>query len=95
MGRSVPWLDAASAISYLGKSVLMELYWEGEAESYGHLAHIIGVVLPMTGINPHAYFLIVALDCDERRDPYEVHLSDIRAIGVVKGREQGAMPGLA
>lgn len=39
-------LDAATAVSYIGQTALMELRWDDEPEPMWQLMHIVGVVLP-------------------------------------------------
>ncbi|WP_313514072.1 hypothetical protein [Pseudomonas sp.] len=80
-------LDAATAFNYLSKTVLIELRWDDEPESYWCCEHIVGVVLPMEGVHEHAYFLAINVASD-RPYPNEVFFSDIRTIRVMRHRDR-------
>jgi hypothetical protein len=79
--------DAATAISYIGKTALMELRWDDEPESVFQVMHVVGVVLPMEGICDHACFMAVYFDTT---DPYpeRVFFHEIRNIWAVLHRDR-------
>ncbi|WP_447589986.1 hypothetical protein [Aquipseudomonas campi] len=80
-------LDAATAISYIGKTALMELRWDAEPESSWQLMHIVGVVLPMEGVYDHACFMAVYFDTP---DPYpeRVFFTEICTIRAIRHRDR-------
>lgn len=80
-------LDADTAVSYIGKTALMELRWEAEPESSWQLMHIVGVVLPMEGVYEHACFMAVYFDTT---DPYpeRVFFTEIRTIRAMRHRDR-------
>lgn len=80
-------LDAATAVSYIGKTALMELRWDAEPESSWQLMHIVGVVLPMEGVYEHACFMAVYFDTT---DPYpeRVFFTEIRTIRAMQHRDR-------
>jgi hypothetical protein len=80
-------LDLATALTYLGKTVLLEQGWQQEPESFWQCMHIVGVVLPMEGICKHAYFLAVEA-CNDQKHPNEVFFADIRTIRVIRHRDR-------
>jgi hypothetical protein len=79
--------DAATAISYIGKTALMELRWDDEPESVFQVMHVVGVVLPMEGVCDHACFMAVYFDTT---DPYpeRVFFHEIRNIWAVQHRDR-------
>jgi hypothetical protein len=82
-----PAVIPSTARSFLGKSVLMELvFWDTGPEVLWRFFHIVGVVLPLEGVNEQGYFL--TMDFNGRsRFPDEVFFSDIRTIRVVPYRD--------
>lgn len=42
-------VDASTAQGYIGQTVLVELHWDDEPESYWYCLHIVGMVVPMEG----------------------------------------------
>jgi len=80
-----PGLDADTALSYVGKTVLMELTWDGE--SFWQCAHIVGIVLPMAGVQDNAYFMAISVAA-QYPFPDETFLADIRTIRVVRNRDR-------
>ena len=80
-------LDAATAVSYIGKTAIMELRWDAEPESSWQLMHIVGVVLPMEGVYEHACFMAVYSDTT---DPYpeRVFFTEIRTIRAIRHRDR-------
>ncbi len=80
-------LDAASAFAYVGQAVLVELVWDDEPEPFWQCMNIVGVVLPVEGIQEHAYFLAMELSSSTRY-PTEVFFSDIRTIRAMRHRDR-------
>lgn len=80
-------LDATTALTYIGKTVLAELGWPDGSEPSWLLLHIVGVVLPMEGIYNHACFMVVDFGSD---DPYpdQVFLSQVRTIRAIRHRDR-------
>ncbi|HCF4361059.1 TPA: hypothetical protein NIE75_003753 [Pseudomonas aeruginosa] len=80
-------LDTESALTYLGKTVLVELVWEQAPEPLWCLLHIVGVVLALEGVYSDPYFLVI--DANSERDyPNEMFWSDIRTIRVMRHRDR-------
>jgi hypothetical protein len=80
-------LDAASAIGYIGQTVLVELYWDDEPETVWHCLHIVGVMLPVEGVYPHGCFMTLDLNgCDDF--PNEVFFMNIRTIRAMRHRDR-------
>ena len=80
-------LDTESALPYLGKTVLVELAWEQDPESLWCCMHIVGIVLPLAGIQEEAYFLVKQVASDEPF-PNEMFWSNIRTIRVMRYRDR-------
>lgn len=80
-------LDAATAFSYVGKTVLIELAWDDEEETLWRLKHIIGVILPMDGVYEDACFMTID-GYRRERYPNETYFSTIRTIRVMRYRDR-------
>ncbi|MFZ6049392.1 hypothetical protein ACFW0H_25125 [Pseudomonas sp. CR3202] len=78
-------LDAATALSCLGQTVLMELVWEGDPESLWGCYHIVGVVVPVEGIYDHGHFLVLSALSPEPF-PSEVFWTNIRSMTTLHQR---------
>ena len=80
-------LDAVTAFSYIGKTVLLELRCDDEAEPMWQLMHIVGVVLPMEGVYEHACFMAVYFDTS---DPYpeRVFFTEILTLRAMQHRDR-------
>jgi hypothetical protein len=87
MRNDSPVLDAATAVTYIGQTVLLELRWDDEPDSYWRLSHIVGAVLPMEGIYDQAYFLVLHIN-NESPFPTEIFLGDIRTIRAIRHRDR-------
>lgn len=72
-------LDAATAMDYIGKTVLVELAWDDGEAPIWCCKHIVGVVLPMAGVYEEAFFMTIDGHSYERF-PSEIHFSTIRTI---------------
>lgn len=80
-------LDAQTALAYVGQTVLVELRWDEEPDSFWQCMHILGVVLPMEGVCDLAYFM--GLNVSSQLDhPNEVYFSDICTIRVMRHRDR-------
>ncbi|WP_313211894.1 hypothetical protein [Stutzerimonas nitrititolerans] len=80
-------LNAQTALAYVGQTVLVELRWDEEPESFWQCMHILGIVLPMEGICDLAYFM--GLNVSSQLDhPNEVYFSDICTIRVMRHRDR-------
>jgi hypothetical protein len=82
-----PAVDASTAASYIGKTVLMELVWEQDPEPLWCIYHVVGIVLPVEGVYPHGYFLILSPTGD-MSFPQETFFSNIRTIRVMRHRDR-------
>ena len=80
-------LDAATAFGYVGKTVLVELYWDDEPQTVWHCLHIVGVMLPVDGVYPHGCFMTLELN-GEDQFPNEVFFSNIRTIRAMRHRDR-------
>lgn len=87
MNSQSPVLDAESALPYLGKTVLVELAWEQDPESLWCCMHIVGIVLPLAGIQDEPYFLVKHVAGDEPF-PNEMFWSNVRTIRVMRYRDR-------
>ena len=82
-------LDAATAVGYIGQPVLVELVWEGDPEPIWRFKHIVGVVVPVQGVNEVGYFLTVPV-IGSTDFPDEIYFDTIRTIRVVQQRDRHA-----
>ena len=80
-------VDIATALTSLGKTVLIEQGWRQEPDSFWQCMHIVGVVLPMEGICKHGYFLVIEVSNTEAH-PNEVFFTDIRTIRAIRHRDR-------
>lgn len=80
--------DAATAFSYIGQPVLVELVWEGDPEPMWRFKHIVGVVLPVQGVNDIGYFLTVPVigSADFPDETYFDSIRTIRTLPVIRSR---------
>ncbi|WP_044874040.1 hypothetical protein [Pseudomonas sp. LFM046] len=78
-------VDAATALSCLGQTVLMELVWDEDPESLWGCFHIVGVVMPVEGIYDHGHFLVLSAVSPEPF-PTEVFWSNIRSMTTLQQR---------
>ena len=80
-------LDAATALSYIGQTVLLELMWEGDEETFWQCMHIVGVVLPVEGVQDEAYFLGMGI-ASSTRHANEIYFEDICSIRAMRYRDR-------
>jgi hypothetical protein len=80
--------DVTEALSYLGKTVLVELAFDDPDD--GHFqhwccVHIVGVVLALEGVYDHPHFMYLDL-VNPSSYPYEMMWEDIRTVRVLESR---------
>ena len=72
-------LDAVTAVRYIGKPVHVELEWDGDPEPFCRSGYVIGIVLPVKGVQKQAYLMVMSPGEDF---PVEAYLEDIRSIRI-------------
>jgi hypothetical protein len=87
MHKQTVALDAATAMSYIGQTVLIEQIWEACPEPIWSLFLIVGVVLPMENGYPHGCFMVVC-STDETPFPQEIFFTNIRTIRAIRHRDR-------
>ncbi|MEL7561088.1 hypothetical protein [Stutzerimonas chloritidismutans] len=80
-------LDTEAAMGYIGHTVLVELHWDDEPESYWYCLHIVGMMLPVEGVYEHGCFMTLELNAQDEF-PNEVFFSNIRTIRVMRHRDR-------
>ena len=80
-------VDASTAQDYIGQTVLVELHWDDEPESYWYCLHIVGVMLPVEGVYEHGCFMTLELNA-QGEFPNEVFFSNIRTIRAMRHRDR-------
>ncbi|QLC73698.1 hypothetical protein LPB260_23535 [Pseudomonas sp. LPB0260] len=80
-------IDAAKALSYVGQTVLIEMAWDAEPESFWQCTHIVGVLLPTADMKGSPYFLGVELS-SSTRTPNEIYFDDICTIRAMRYRDR-------
>ncbi|WP_313290602.1 hypothetical protein [Stutzerimonas nitrititolerans] len=80
-------LDAQTALAYVGQTVLVELHWDDEPESFWCCLHIIGVMFPVDGVYEHGCFMTLELNAQDKF-PREVYFSDICTIRAMRHRDR-------
>ena len=81
--------DPITAIGYIGQTVLVELVWEGDPEPIWRFKHIVGVVVPVQGVNEVGYFLTLPV-IGEADFPDEIYFDSIHTIRAVRDRHAPA-----
>ncbi len=81
-------LDAVTAIGYIGQPVLVELVWDGDPEPIWRFKHIVGVVVPVQGVNEVGYFLTVPVigSTDFPDETYFDSIRTIRTLPAIRSR---------
>lgn len=87
MHKQTVALDAATALNYIGQTVLIEQIWDACPESIWSLFHIVGVVLPMENVYPHGCFMVLC-PTDETPFPEEIFFTNIRTIRAIRHRDR-------
>ncbi|MFI8384411.1 hypothetical protein [Pseudomonas sp. NPDC079086] len=72
-------LDAVTAVGYIGKPVHVELEWDNDPEPFCRSGYVIGIVLPVKGVQEQAYLMVMSPGEDF---PVEAYLEDIRSIRI-------------
>ncbi|WP_296276886.1 hypothetical protein [Pseudomonas sp. UBA7530] len=81
--------DPITAIGYIGQTVLVELVWEGDPEPIWRFKHIVGVVVPVQGVNEVGYFLTLPV-IGSADFPDEIYFDSIHTIRAVRDRHASA-----
>ncbi|MFV9683554.1 hypothetical protein [Ectopseudomonas mendocina] len=81
--------DPVTAIGYIGQTVLVELVWEGDPEPIWRFKHIVGVVVPVQGVNEVGYFLTLPV-IGSADFPDEIYFDSIHTIRAVRDRHAPA-----
>ncbi|ARS49943.1 hypothetical protein PSMEN_16690 [Ectopseudomonas mendocina] len=81
--------DPITAIGYIGQTVLVELVWEGDPEPIWRFKHIVGVVVPVQGVNEVGYFLTLPV-IGSADFPDEIYFDSIHTIRAVRDRHAPA-----
>ncbi|WP_445941129.1 hypothetical protein [Pseudomonas sp.] len=77
-------LDAVTAVGYIGKPVHVELEWDDDPEPVCRSGYVIGIVLPVKGVQAQAYLMVMS---PGEEFPVEAYLEDIRSIRIADLRE--------
>jgi hypothetical protein len=80
-------LDAATALGYVGQTVLLETVWDAEPESFWQCVHIVGVLLPTPDMKGAPCFLAVEVS-SSTRNPNEFYFDDICTIRAMRYRDR-------
>lgn len=80
-------LDAATAVGYIGQTVLVELVWDSDPEPVWRFKQVVGVVVPIQGVYEDGYFLTVSLT-GNTDFPDEIYFDSIRTIRVMRHRDR-------
>ena len=72
-------LDAVTAVGFIGKPVHVELEWDNDPEPFCRSGYVIGIVLPVKGVQEQAYLMVMSPGEDF---PVEAYLEDIRSIRI-------------
>ncbi len=80
-------LDTPTALSYVGQTVLLELRWEGDTESFWQCADIVGVLIPRDSMQGAPCFLAVEVS-SSTGNPNEFYFDDICTIRAMRYRDR-------
>jgi len=72
-------LDPVTAVGYIGKPVHVELDWDDDPEPFCRSGYVIGIVLPVKGVQEQAYLMVMS---PGEEFPVEAYLEDIRSIRI-------------
>lgn len=78
-------LNAATAMSLIGQTVMVELILQDEPEVLCRCFHIVGVVVPLEGLVEEGHFLVLN-GLQPERFPSEVYWSDIHSLTTLHRR---------
>lgn len=51
--------NVTEALSYLGRTVLVDTYCHEDGESIRSLVNVVGVVIPVAGVYEHPHFMVI------------------------------------
>jgi hypothetical protein len=80
-------LDAATALGYVGQTVLVETAWDAEPESFWQCIQIVGVLIPTPDMQGAPCFLAVEVS-SSTRNPNEYYFDDICTIRAMRHRDR-------
>lgn len=80
-------LDTPTALSYVGQTVLLELMWQGDTESFWQCAYIAGVMIPRDSRQGEPCFLAVEVS-SSTGNPNEFYFDDICSIRAMRHRDR-------
>ena len=80
-------LDTPTALSYVGQTVLLELMWQGDTESFWQCAYIAGVMIPRDSRQGEPCFLAVEVS-SSTGNPNEFYFDDICSIRAMRYRDR-------
>lgn len=80
-------LDTATALSFVGQTVLVETAWDAEPESFWQCIQIVGVLIPTQDMQGAPCFLGVELS-SSTRNPNEFYFDDICTIRAMRHRDR-------
>jgi hypothetical protein len=89
MSKPALVFDPISAIGFIGQTVLVELVWEGDPEPIWRFKHIVGVVVPVQGVNEVGYFLTLPV-IGSADFPDEIYFDSIHTIRAIRDRHAPA-----
>ncbi|MCY1292210.1 hypothetical protein D9M69_538870 [compost metagenome] len=85
MASPAPALNAVTATSLIGQTVMVELVWEQDPKTIWRRFHIVGVVMPLEGLVEEGHFLVLSA-LQPERFPHEVFWSNIRTLTTLHRR---------
>lgn len=71
--------DFTEAVSFVGRTVLVELAWDDEPVSFWHCVFVAGVVFSVPGVYEHPHFMVFPVG-SKPSFPDEFMWSDIKTI---------------
>lgn len=74
--------NVTDPLSYLGKTVLIELVWEEDLEPWWGVVRIVGVVLEDPGFWADPYFMVMSY-FQPQSHPDEMFIDNVRTIRVL------------
>ncbi|QLF92797.1 hypothetical protein HW090_06160 [Pseudomonas sp. ABC1] len=87
MNSPNPILNASNAMDYVGQTVLVEQVWDDVPKPFWSCLHIVGVVLPISGVYENSYFMTLRLGGLDKY-PNELFFACIRTIRVMRYRDR-------
>lgn len=75
--------NVTDPLSYLGKTVLIELVWDEDPEPWWGVVRIVGVVLEDPGFWSHPYFMVMSY-FQPQSHPDEMFFDSVRTIRVLE-----------